>query len=223
MGREYVLKRRAEHMDETRRRITEAIVHLHETVGPAQTTVSAIAAQAGVERLTVYRHFPDEAALLEACTSHWRARNPAPEVAAWEALADPETRLREALAELYPYYRRNRRMLSNSFRDRALVPALAAQMTGLDAYLRAALDTLARPWQVARPARRLLVAAVGHAVDFRTWTSLDAQGLDDAAAGVLMVALVRAVARGPVTVRPGRTTPISAARRRGGRRTRSAA
>jgi AcrR family transcriptional regulator len=190
MGRDYVLKRRADRMAETRRRITDAVVYLHGTVGAARTTISAIAERAGVERLTVYRHFPDEAALLDACTSHWRARHPPPDPSRWGAIADPEVRLRAALGALYPYYRSNRDMLSNSVRDRESVPALAAQMEAFDGYLDGVRDVLTAGWTV-RPARaRLLAAALGHALDFRAWMSMADHGIRDRDAGELMAGLV---------------------------------
>src|SRR6185437_2801655 len=90
--RPYRMKRRAELEEQTRTRITESTVALHEEIGPARTTISAIADRAGVRRSTVYRHFPDEEALFAACSSHWRAANPAPDPAAWAAIADPAER-----------------------------------------------------------------------------------------------------------------------------------
>src|SRR5688500_10745162 len=104
MPRKYELKKRAEAQDETRRRITEATVELHGTIGPARTTISAIAERAGVQRLTVYRHFPDERALLGACTSHWRERHPPPDPGPWTAIEDPRERAERALGELYGWY-----------------------------------------------------------------------------------------------------------------------
>src|SRR6187401_3150494 len=111
--RTYRMRQRAEREAQTRRRITESAVALHEEVGPARTSISAIAERAGVRRSTVYRHFPDEAALFAACSSHWRAANPPPELAAWRAIADPDERLRVALRELYGHYRRTEAMLEN--------------------------------------------------------------------------------------------------------------
>jgi AcrR family transcriptional regulator len=108
--RTYRMKRRAELEAQTRLRITESAVALHGTLGPARTSISAIAERAGVRRSTVYRHFPDEAALFAACSSHWRAANPPPELAAWRAIADPDERLRVALRELYGHYRRTEAM-----------------------------------------------------------------------------------------------------------------
>ena len=87
--RKYELKKRAEPLAETRRRITEATVELHRTVGPAATQINEVARRAGVQRVTVYNHFPDDAALLSACSAHWRALHPTPALAAWRAVDDP--------------------------------------------------------------------------------------------------------------------------------------
>src|SRR3712207_9282767 len=85
MSREYKKRKRAEDEAQTKLRITEATMNLHETVGPARTTVSAIAEAAGVQRATVYRHFPDEDALVDACSSHWRTLHPAPDPTPWRS------------------------------------------------------------------------------------------------------------------------------------------
>src|SRR4029079_14762822 len=97
--RNYRKRRRAEQEAETRLRITEAAVKLHGTVGPAKTTVSGIAQEAGVQRATVYRHFPDEEAIFAACTSHYRSLHPPPDLRRWADIEDPAERLRKALAE----------------------------------------------------------------------------------------------------------------------------
>ena len=115
--RPYRMKRRAELEQATRRRITESAVELHGSLGPARTTMSAVAEHAGVRRSTLYRHFPDEMALFEACTSHWRAANPVPDLASWAAIEDPDDRLRLALGELYAFYRSTQHMLENLYRD----------------------------------------------------------------------------------------------------------
>ena len=117
MTRKYDMKRRAKRQEETRQRIVEATVELHKTVGMARTTISAIAEKAGVERLTVYRHFPDERALFSACSGHYMAANPPPDPALWTQVADPEKRLRVALTEVYAYHRRTEPMMANFFRD----------------------------------------------------------------------------------------------------------
>ena len=87
--RSYRMQRRAESQQQTRLRITESAVALHGTVGPSRTSISAVAAHAGVRRSTVYRHFPDEAALFDACTAHWAAANPPPDLDAWSAIDSP--------------------------------------------------------------------------------------------------------------------------------------
>ena len=122
--RKYELKQRAAEMAMTRRRITEAAVELHGTVGPARTTLSAIAPRAGVQRHTVYRHFPSESELYDACSTHFLAENPFPDPSSWRAIADPERRLSRALDELYAYYEGTEQMFTNVFRDLELVEAL---------------------------------------------------------------------------------------------------
>src|SRR3954468_2933551 len=102
--RKYELKKRAERQAETRRRIVEATVQLHQEVGPAKTTISEVAERAGVQRLTVYNHFPDERALLGACSAHWVEHNPPPDPTEWVAIDDPDERMRTALSELYGFY-----------------------------------------------------------------------------------------------------------------------
>src|SRR5690349_8888580 len=115
--RPYRKKRRAELEAETRRRITESAVELHGTIGPAHTSMSAVAERAGVRRSTLYRHFPDEAALFEACSAHWSAANPPPDLSAWEEIEDPDERLRTGVTELYGFFRRTEPMMANLIRD----------------------------------------------------------------------------------------------------------
>jgi AcrR family transcriptional regulator len=196
MTRKYELKRRAEKQEETRRRILEATVGLHESVGPARTTVSAVAERAGVQRLTVYRHFPDERALLAACSGHWVATNPAPDPVPWRKIRDPEERLAEALGEIYAFYGRTEPMMTNLVRDAPRMPVLAELLAPYGRYLDAVRDILAVGWGARGKRRELLLAAVGHALDFATWRSLvRGQGLDDELAVGLMVRLVRCAVR----------------------------
>ena len=98
--RAYRKRRRADREADTRRQITEATVELHGTIGPARTTIKGIAAQAGVQRATVYRHFPDLESLFLACSTHWASLNPPPDPAAWDQIADTDERLRHALTSL---------------------------------------------------------------------------------------------------------------------------
>jgi AcrR family transcriptional regulator len=187
------MRRRAELEAETRLRITESAMALHERVGPAQTSITAIAEEAGVRRSTVYRHFPDEDTLFAACSSHFRALNPPPDLAAWAAISDPEARTETALRELYTFYASTQRMYESLLRDESVVPALRRRMRDFHGYLRAAADVLLKGrGRVARRTR----AAVGHAVDFATWRSLtQEQGLTNEDAAALMCRLVQTASR----------------------------
>lgn len=189
--RTYRKKRRAELEAETRLRITESAVALHGTLGPSRTSMSAVAEHAGVRRSTLYRHFPDEVALFAACSSHWRAANPPPDLAAWAAIEDPERRLRIALEELYAYYRRTESMMVNLYRDEPLMPTVQASFSRFRDYLAGAAKTLVQGRRSRGGAGRRERAAIGHAVAFSTWCSLAReQELDDRAAAELMARLV---------------------------------
>ena len=194
--RRYRKRRRAQLEEETRLRITEAAVELHGSVGPARTSISAVADRAGVQRATVYRHFPDEDALFAACSSHWLAQHPLPDPAAWTKIEDPDERLRTALRELYDWYDRGDYMLENTTRDLALVPALRPSMDAFRGWLDGANDAIlrGRPERGAR--RRRLRAAVGHALAFETWRSLVRhQGMSQSETIELMEALAAAAGR----------------------------
>src|SRR5688500_11763071 len=133
--RKYEKRRRAEQEERTRLRITEAAVKLHGTVGPAQTTVSGVAREADVQRATVYRHFPDEASLFAACSAHYWSANPQPDPAVWAAIGDPGERVRTALGELYPFFRRTEGMLEKVRRDAGLVEGMAGPAAAFRAYV----------------------------------------------------------------------------------------
>ena len=192
MTRKYNMKRRAERQDETRRRIVDATVELHKTIGMARTTISAIAEKAGVQRLTVYRHFPDERALFFACSGHWTAANPPPDPAWWTQVSDPQERLRVALGEVYAYHRRTEPMMANVIRD-AQVHSLTREMA--EPYFQhweRMRYVLATGWGVEDERLDLLLAALGHALDFQTWRSLvRQQGLQDEQAVEVVVGMVR--------------------------------
>ena len=193
--RPYRKRRRAEQEDETRRRITEATVDLHGSVGPAQTTISAVAKRAGVQRATVYRHFPDEESLFAACSTHWIGANPLPDLEAWAQIEDPEQRLRTALDQLYAWYEDGEQMLEKTTRDAATVPALQPSMALFAAWFEFAAQVL-DAGRTGRGRRRQRVrAATGHALSFFTWRSLvREQGLDQRSAIELMVNLVAVAA-----------------------------
>lgn len=199
--RPYRMQRRARSQQQTHQRITESAVELHGTLGPARTSMSAVAEHAGVRRSTLYRHFPDEGALFDACTAHWSASNPPPDLEAWSAIADPQERLSLALGEMYAFYARTERMLENLFRDEPTVAMVRERFAGFREYLAAAQQTLLAGRAPARAAKRDLQAAMGHALAFSSWKSLvREQGLATDAAVELMCALVALAAAGA----PGR-------------------
>jgi AcrR family transcriptional regulator len=181
--------KRAEQVDETRQRIVEAAVEMHGTVGPASASISAIAERAGVTRLTVYRHFPDDTALFAACSAHWMSSQQLPDPAAWAAIPNGRTRLTTGLADLYRFYSDGHPMLANIYRDKASLPAVHA--AGLDARDEHFRDALAAPFGGTAARRRLLRALIGHAVSFWTWRSLCVEhGLSNQHAVRAMTALV---------------------------------
>jgi AcrR family transcriptional regulator len=195
--RKYELKRRAEQMSQTRLRITEAAIELHGTVGPSRTTMSAVADRAGVERRTLYRHFPTEADLFAACSTHYFTANPWPDLGHWRAIRDPRERLERALDDLYAYYESTEPMLSNVLRDADLVDSARDSVVPLHAYLEEAADVLTTGRQAHGRRRQLLRGAVRHALAFSTWRSLSDNGVGRSDAARLSSALVEAAGGQP--------------------------
>jgi AcrR family transcriptional regulator len=202
MKRKYELKKRAERQAETRQRIVEAAVALHRERGVAHTTITEIAERAGVQRLTVYNHFPDDAALLDGCSKHWWGLHPLPDVGAWAGVDGLEQRLRAALRDLYAYYAETEDMNESFLRDASLVPAVGALLERTwHPYLREARDVVARA--SARRGRRTLLAAIALALDFHTWRTLVRDGglavdeaVDVVVGAVRAADATRGVARG---------------------------
>src|SRR5918994_3971966 len=196
MARKYEMKHRAERMQETRRRITEAAVELHQTVGPARTTVSAIAEKAGVQRHTYYAHFPELKNLYQACMGHYSERNPVPEPSSWTGIADAEERLRVALSEVYAYYSGNEAMVSNVLRDAALDPIVQEAIVSFDQYWETVRDVIADAFEASGKRHEELLGAVALAQDFQTWrTLIRQQELSQDRAVELMVGMVRCLMR----------------------------
>jgi AcrR family transcriptional regulator len=194
--RPYRMKRRAELEQLTRRRITESAVALHEELGPARTSIAAIAERAGVRRSTVYRHFPNEDTLFDACSSHWRAANPPPDPRAWERIEDPAERTESALRDLYAFYERTEPMYSSLLRDEPLVPTVQRRLQDFYRYLHMMEDILVAGRRLRGRTMRRTRAAIGHALAFTTWRSLThEQGLDNDEAVALMSTLVETAAR----------------------------
>jgi AcrR family transcriptional regulator len=190
--RKYELKKRAEEMAKTHTRITEAAIELHGSVGPSRTTMSAVAEKAGVERRTLYRHFPTEADLFAACSTHYFAVNPWPDLDSWRAIHDPQQRLERALDELYAYYERTEPMLSNVLRDAELVDSARDGVAPLNEFLNEAAEILAVGCGARGRRRTLLIGALRHALAFSTWRSLSANGIGRSDASKLAAALVEA-------------------------------
>ena len=188
--RKYELKKRAEQMAETQLRITEAAIELHGSLGPSRTTLSAVAERAGVERRTLYRHFPTEAELFAACSSHYFAANPWPDLGDWRAIRDPQQRLERALDELYAYYERPEPMYRNVLRDAELVDTAREAVAPLHAYLDEAAEVLITGRKARGRRRQLLDGALRHALAFSTWRSLSTNGIGRADAAKLVTALV---------------------------------
>ena len=182
-SRPYVKAARAQSEAETRNRIVEALVALHEEIGPARTTVKAVAERAGVQRLTVYRHFADELEMISACSARWQERVPFPDLSAITA-TDPRQRTRQILLALYRYYRQGEQMLSKVHADAPHVAAVRNVVSVFDAHLDALVAEMERGWRGRSAARRMTLR---HAVAFTTWHSLSplASG-DDAAVDLVM-------------------------------------
>lgn len=190
--RTYQKAKRAEDEGRTRSRIVDATEYLHGSLGPARTTVSAVADRAGVTRATVYRHFADEDALFLACSQQWLSRQRLPDPDAWGRVEDPIERLRTGLVDIYGFYRRGQQMMRNIHRDVESVPVVvvAARRLRENRWLDTLLDPL--PGHRRKPVR----AAVAHATTFTTWQSLcGAQGLSDRSAVELMVGMVERIPR----------------------------
>jgi AcrR family transcriptional regulator len=196
--RKYELRARAESRRRTRERIVEATMELHREVGPARTTVAEIARRAGVQRLTVYNHFPEEIELFGACQAHWIGLHPLPDPAPAMAHREPGERVRAVLRDLYGWYRETAPMAENIQRDRGAVPPLDALMTQTaDVRLAELADALAGGFR--RRGRRAhgQRALIRLALDFWTWRRLDREGLDDDTAADLMAEAVAAVVASP--------------------------
>lgn len=188
MARSYQLKRRAERQSETRQRIIEATIELHQTIGPASTTISEIAERAQVGRVTVYRHFPDEPTLSRACSGQYFARHPLPDPDGWRKIADPAERFQRGLRDTYAYHRTTEAMISHVLSDARDHPVMAPY----HAHWQHAADVLTAPWRTRGRRRATLHAAIALALSFDTWRTLvRVQGLGDDQAIAMMLQLAR--------------------------------
>ena len=188
----YELKKRAERQAHTRARIVEATLALHTELGPARTTISAIADRAGVQRHTVYSHFADDRELLMACSGLHLERDPAPTAAELASARPGEPRLRRALELLYAYYERNVELLGHVMRDAEVhAPTRDAVAARFGEPMGAYAAAIAADWPFRGRRRERLLAALSVALDFRTWQTLHAQGLSAPDIVATAVAMVR--------------------------------
>jgi AcrR family transcriptional regulator len=183
MARTYTQKRRAEQQAETRRRIVEAAVELHGSIGPALTTISMVAERAGVQRHTFYAHFPDERSLLLACSGLAAERDPLPDAEPWRAIEDPGERLRVGLRAIYGWYERNADLAACVLRD-AEYHALTREISELRFGPPMAAYGEVLGAKLTAKQRAMLRLALS----FFTWRTLAREtGLKQAAAVALMV------------------------------------
>jgi AcrR family transcriptional regulator len=188
MARAYTLKRRAEHQEQTRQRIVDATIELHQSIGAAQTTISEIAKRAGVGRVTVYRHFPDEESLFHACSGHYFSQHPFPDIARWRQIPDPVERLTTGLRESYSWHDENAQMISMALAEARDLPI----MTPYHAYWDNAAETLTAAWHTRGQRRTNLKAATALALSFDTHRTLTReQQLTTEQAITLMTRLVK--------------------------------
>jgi AcrR family transcriptional regulator len=187
MTRAYTLKRRAEHQDQTRQKIVDATIELHQSIGAAQTTISEIAKRAGVGRVTVYRHFPDEESLFNACSGHYFSQHPFPDTARWREIPDPLERLETGLRESYAWHEQNTQMIGMALAEARDLPVMAPY----HAYWDNAAEMLTSAWPTRGQRRKTRKAAVALALSFDTHRTLTHdQQLSTEHAITLMVRLV---------------------------------
>lgn len=185
------MTRRAESEEQTRLRITESAVELHGSLGPSRSSVSAIAEHAGVRRSTFYRHFPDEESLFRACSAHWIAANPLPDLARWAAVENVNERLGIALGDLYSFYTRTERMMFNTLRDEDTMPIVRQALAAYREFLDDAREVLMKGRKLKETEHRRVRAVIGHALNFYVWRSLGIeQGLSIAESAGMMCRLV---------------------------------
>lgn len=187
MPRPYRLQRRATRQEATKQHIVDAAVALHGELGPARTTISAIAERAGVQRHTIYRYFPNEGEIFRACAARFLSLQPPPDPQAWLAISDPVERLQTGLTAAYAYYRAHESLMANVLRDAEIMPVGG----GFLRHRAAMIEILQRGWEIPEQSP-LLHAAIGLAVSFQTWRMLVRDhGLSDKQAVAMMTAMVR--------------------------------
>lgn len=192
------MRRRLDSVDQTRQRIVAATFDLHATIGPSRTTIRAIADRAGVQRHTVYAHFPDMAALYEACTTHGIQATAMPHPDDWAGIDAPAQRLHHGLAAMVTWYRANTVMLDNVLFDIDPDAPPTATPDPFEVRLGALLESLRQGWSVPSERRGAFDAVLTHALAYTTWRSLSDGGLPDDRIVALLVGVIQAVADGSI-------------------------
>lgn len=200
--RKYKMTRRAQEQERTRQKIVAATMALHGSVGPKATTISAVAEKAGVQRLTVYRHFPDEESLFLACSTQWLSENAPPNISDWADQRNPQKRTAHALLSLYGYFGETRDMWQLVYRDIDQVPAMQRPLDEFHDYLSSIRDDLLAGWQPKGRKSQPLRATVGHVLRFDTWNSLKSQNLSDTQMTDLAICWILS------TIQRGQSDPI---------------
>ncbi|MES0327831.1 MAG: TetR/AcrR family transcriptional regulator [Gammaproteobacteria bacterium] len=177
--RKYSKTIRAEQQEQTRERIVEATVALHEELGPAKTSIKAIAEKAGVQRVTVYRYFPDDVSLFQACTSHWLSQNQPPDLNDWAGFESADEKTYAALLAFYQYYSQTETMWTGAYRDAGDIVALQIPMGNFEAYIDQVRDTLLKSWKRTGKRKQQLSVTLRHGLRFTTWQSLKRENLKD--------------------------------------------
>jgi len=195
MPRKYDLGKRKALLEDTRRRIVEATLHLHTSKGPARTSMQDIARLADVSQVTAYRHFPTLSDLFGACKSRFLEKYPPPGPEILEGSQSLEERVRTTILKLYRYYDVIGQALWAIQRDAEVLPEFKAvfheSMASLISLAEAALAPLVRNTNSYR--RALAVLSV--AIDVGTWRNLvRLQGFTSEQAAELMAELVLDVA-----------------------------
>jgi AcrR family transcriptional regulator len=176
--RPYVQTTRLQLQEQTRLRIVEALVELHQKVGPKNTTIAAVAKRAGVQRLTVYRHFEDESSMLQACSGHWATQNPPPHEDDWQTIENLHERVYAALLAINKYFSKTEAMLAKVYRDASEVEALGPIMKGFDDHFNNIANNLALNLTNGETNDKLGSVA-RHLVRFSTWQSLSQENLSE--------------------------------------------
>ncbi len=177
--RKYTNTRRAEQQEQTRERIVGAVMALHEKLGPANTSIKAIAEKAGVQRLTVYRYFPDDDSLFQACTSEWFKLHPPPDITEWADIEDAGRHSTAVLLAFYRYYRKTEKMWKGAYRDVEEIKALKKPMGMFEGYLDQVRDEMLKRWKAKGKRKQQLSTTLRHCLRFTSWESLKREKLND--------------------------------------------